>query len=316
MSFSMHILMSMRSLVFNLALSLGLCSIALESLLRANGAPQRRQPLVLTFNQRGACRGPPFPCRRNSSPAARGRAGSLMADLSDGQHKTPTNEGQSSRYNTEKDDITFIAATNGTTPHFAEDKPRGRDGVNGIVSRPLSDTLNLPPCTKTDRPKRHNRFWGIAERENLFQTESERLMSAISSRYPCARLFYISVSSNTKLRLYNPISQPLVKEALGRDKVHKNVSWIASDGLTNPNDNEWFILKETTGTTSQKPLQLDCHNMGSSGNFSSLENDIKKNYEGVSPPSSVPSPSPLRSPSAERIDNRCVLRLPGRSHQQ
>lgn len=259
-----------------------------EVITPSRGSTSEKTATRVDFQPEGRLPRTTIPGCRNSSPTPRGRAGSLMANLSNGQPQSPTNEGQNSRNNTEKDDITFMTATNGTTRRFAEDKPQGRDGVNGIVSRPLSNTLGLPPYAKTDPPRRHNRFWGTPHCENLFQKESERLESAISSRYPCARLFYISVSSNTKLRLYNPIGQPPVKGALGRDIVHKNVSWIASDGLTNPIDNEWFMLKASTGTTSQKPLQLNCHNMGSSANVSSLENDIKKNYEDVSPRRAFP----------------------------
>jgi len=246
---------------------------------------------------------------RNSSPAPRGRAGSLMTGPSDSQQTRLRNEAQSSRENTEGDDVITIAAANGPTRRFAENRSQGRYRLNYIFSRPLSTTPSLPPYVETDPPERHNRFWETAERESLFQKETERLESAITSRYPCARLFYISVSSNTKLRLYKTTGQPLVKGPPGPDKMYNNVSWIASDGVTNSNDNEWFMLKELTGATSQKPLQLRCHNMVSSGKVSSLENNIRKNYEDVSRLLSKQSLSNLCLQWLG-TDIRCVLRLP------
>lgn len=191
-------------------------------------------------------------------------------------------EAQSFTDNSERDDVIALAAANGNTPRFAEDRSQGRVTMNGVVSGPLSKTPYLPPYAETDRPERHNRFCETAERKDSFRKESERLESAISSRYPCARLFYVSVNSNTKLRLYRTLGQALVKTRSESDKALNNVSWIASDGITDPNDNEWFMLRHFTGTKIQKPLQLKCHNMRSSRKASSLANDSRKNYDDVS----------------------------------
>lgn len=207
---------------------------------------------------------------------------SLTTGSSDSQHTKAAVEAQKSWKISEKDGISIVAAPSRGTRHIAIDISQGRKKVNDSFSRPLWDTPNLLPYVETGSSEPHNGFLETAGRGDLFTRESERLESAISSKYPCARLSYVSVGSNTKLRLYNTTGQHLVKDPPGPDNVYKNLSWIASDGLTNPADNEWFMLKGLTGTNSQKPLQLSCHRMASSAEPSSLEKDMRKNYEDVS----------------------------------
>ncbi len=202
--------------------------------------------------------------------------------MTDSQEPNSRTEGQSSMNSTERDDIITITAADGSTRRYAEDRSQGRIRMRDVINGPLSETPSLPRYAETDPPERHNRFCETALRENLFQKEAERLESAISSRYPCARLFYVSVTSNTKLRLYRTIGQALVKNRSESDKALNNVSWVASDGITDPNDNEWFMLGNFTGTQIQKPLQLKWHNMGTSRKASSSANDIRKNYDDVS----------------------------------
>lgn len=224
-------------------------------------------------------------------------------------------EAQSFTDNNERDDIIALVAANGSTRRFAEDRSQGRVTMNGVVSGPLSKSPYLPPYAETDGPERHNRFCETAEREDSFRKESERLESAISSRNPCARLFYVSVNSNTKLRLYRTLGQALVKTRSESDKALNNVSWIASDGITDPHDSEWFMLRHSTGTEIQKPLQLKCHNMGSSREASSLANDSRKNYDDVSRFLNRFSLSQWVTCLYLLVPTgiRCILRLPTRS---
>ncbi|KAI9849753.1 MAG: hypothetical protein M1830_007090, partial [Pleopsidium flavum] len=98
-------------------------------------------------------------------------------------------------------------------------------------------------------------------------------------KYPGAKLFYISVGKDTKLRLYNADEQALEKESTKPDKAYENVSWIACEGLANPNNHEWLIQKARNGTNNQKPLYLRCHSMSAFGKESSLDIDTRKNYE-------------------------------------
>ena len=235
-----------------------------------------------------------IPDHWKSSLTSRGRAGSSMTGGSDFKQPNPTGEAESSRNDMEKDDITSITAANGSTRHFAKDRSQGRDRTKDGVSRQFSKTSSLAPYAETDLPDRHSRFWETAEREYSSRTETERLELAISSKFPCAKLCYTSVRSNTKLKLCNATDQSPVKGPPGSDKVCKNIGWIASEGLTNPNDNEWFMLKDLSGIITHKPLHLTCHNMGSSGNSSSLANEIQKNYEDVILPLSESSLGYLR----------------------
>lgn len=146
-----------------------------------------------------------------------------------------------------------------------------------------SNAPSLPTYAESDSTAHSNQLQEPAQHEKLLHKEVERLESTISQKYPRAKLFYITVSEKSKLRLFNTAdSQQTVKAPTKPGKAYESVSYIACEGLTDPSKHEWFIQKAVNGVNSQKPLKLRCHNMASHGKEGGLQNYTRKNYEDVS----------------------------------
>lgn len=223
--------------------------------------------------------------------APRGRTGPVRARSSDPHHqKEATGENKSFGNDTEINGIRHSPVFNESRRRSTTAMGQREQTIGGASIRTPSNTPSLPPYAESDSTARHVKFWEKMEREKLLKKEVQHLESTISLKFPRAKLFYISVGKDTKLRLRNLAGQSLVKEPTKPDKGYENVSWIACEGLANPNNHEWFIQKALNGTNNQKPLHLRCHNMSPLGKASSLDIDTRTNYEDVSHRSPISPP--------------------------
>ncbi|KAI9874207.1 MAG: hypothetical protein M1830_010079, partial [Pleopsidium flavum] len=150
----------------------------------------------------------------NQLTAPRGRTGAVRASSLDPPHqKEATGEKEGSGNNTEKNGIRHSPVSNEARRRSTTVVGLREQTVNGASIRTPSNTPSLPPYAENDSTARRDRFWAIVEREKLLQKEVDRLESTIKPKYPGAKLFYISVGKDTKLRLYNADEQALEKES-------------------------------------------------------------------------------------------------------